>query len=67
MSSRVYTHVYESDKWSSQWISNLSSWNKEAWKKIQDFNGMFMLRLSSLFYACDCGYVYVASKIFHWK
>ncbi len=24
---------YESDKWSSQWISNLSKWNKEAWKK----------------------------------
>ncbi len=24
---------YESDKWSSQWISNLSNWNKEAWKK----------------------------------
>ncbi len=25
--------VYESDKWSSQWISKLSNWNKEAWKK----------------------------------
>ena len=25
--------VYETDKWSSQWISNLSNWNKEAWKK----------------------------------
>ncbi len=24
---------YESDKLSSQWISNLSNWNKEAWKK----------------------------------
>ena len=25
--------VYEGDMWSSQWISNLSNWNKEAWKK----------------------------------
>ena len=27
--------------WSSQWISNLSNWNKEAWKKKnQGFNGI---------------------------
>ena len=25
--------IYEGDMWSSQWISNLSNWNKEAWKK----------------------------------
>ena len=31
---------YEGDMWSSQWISNLSNWNKEAWKKkkIRGFN-----------------------------
>ena len=25
--------IYEGDMWSSQWISNLSNWNEEAWKK----------------------------------
>ena len=29
--------VYEGDKWSSQWISNLSNWNEEVWKN-QGFN-----------------------------
>ena len=32
--------IYEGDMWSSQWISNLSNWNKEAWKKNQGFNGI---------------------------
>ena len=26
-------YIYEGDMWSSQWISNLSNWNEEAWKK----------------------------------
>ncbi len=30
---------YESDNWSSQWISNLSNWNKEAWKKFRASTG----------------------------
>ena len=40
--------ISKSDKWSSQWISNLSNWNKEAWKKNQGFNG---IRTGDL---CDC-------------
>ena len=26
-------YIYEGDMWSLQWISNLSNWNEEAWKK----------------------------------
>ena len=31
--------IHEGDMWSSQWISNLSNWNKEAWKKIRASTG----------------------------
>ena len=32
--------IYEGDMWSSQWISNLNNWNREAWKKIRASTGL---------------------------
>ncbi len=53
----------ESDKWSSQWISNLSNWNKESWKKSRASTG-FELVTSAIPVRCSTNWAIEAT---HWK
>ena len=61
--------IYEGDMWSSQWISNLSNWNKEEWKKSglqRDSNPCAMLyQLSYEATHWERGQLWV--HIFPWK